>query len=231
MFGHQDDKKHDDEKPSGPEVASILDTTANPAGNDAPAGHENAGDTVAPTPAAPSTDDAPADKPEDKDDKPAEDAAPAADSAAAPSDDNAWQHPGAPLGDDKDEDEDDEESEDEAPESPEPIKDIIGTNAGPDFKPFPHPAAGGPVDDASPHELIDIKQKALTELEPLVGQLDQNPEDKFRTLMMIIQASDDQSLIQSAYAAANEIKDEKVRAQALLDLVNEINYFTQHPEN
>ena len=49
--------------------------------------------------------------------------------------------------------------------------------------------------------------------------------------LMMIQASDDQSLVQSAYAAAHDIKDEKVRAQALLDIVNEINYFTQHPEN
>ena len=45
--------------------------------------------------------------------------------------------------------------------------------------------------------------------------------------MMLIQASDNSSLIKDAYAAANEIPDEKVRAQALLDVVNEINYFTQ----
>ncbi len=45
--------------------------------------------------------------------------------------------------------------------------------------------------------------------------------------MMLIQASDDQSLVQTAYAAAKEISDEKVRAQAILDIVNEINYFTQ----
>jgi hypothetical protein len=49
--------------------------------------------------------------------------------------------------------------------------------------------------------------------------------------MMLIQASDDQSLVQSAYDAANQITDEKARAQALLDVVNEINYFTQQPKN
>ncbi len=80
-----------------------------------------------------------------------------------------------------------------------------------------------------PHELIDIKQKALTELKPMLGQLDLSPEDKFRTLMMIIQASDNQDMIKQAYDVAEDIKDEKARAQALLDLVNEINYFTQHP--
>ncbi len=48
--------------------------------------------------------------------------------------------------------------------------------------------------------------------------------------MMMIQASDDQSLIGNAYAAAKEITDEKTRAQALLDIINEINYFTQQHE-
>lgn len=77
-------------------------------------------------------------------------------------------------------------------------------------------------------DLLSIKQEALQNLSPLLGQLDQTPEEKFRTTMMLIQASDNQSLIQSAYAAAKSIEDEKVRAQALLDIVNEINYFTQH---
>ncbi len=76
-------------------------------------------------------------------------------------------------------------------------------------------------------DLLSIKQDALQNLSPLLSQLDQSPEEKFRTTMMLIQASDDQSLIQAAYAAAKEISDEKVRAQALLDIVNEINYFTQ----
>jgi hypothetical protein len=46
--------------------------------------------------------------------------------------------------------------------------------------------------------------------------------------MMMIQASDNADLIPEAYETANQIPDEKVRAQALLDVVNEINYFTQH---
>lgn len=77
-------------------------------------------------------------------------------------------------------------------------------------------------------DLLSIKKEALQNLSPLLSQLDQTPEEKFRTTMMLIQASDNQSLIQSAYGAAKEIDDEKVRAQALLDIVNEINYFTQH---
>lgn len=76
-------------------------------------------------------------------------------------------------------------------------------------------------------DLLDIKQQALQHLSPLLGHLDQSPEEKFRTTMMMIQAADDQTLIKSAYEAAQAISDEKTRAQALLDIVNEINYFTQ----
>lgn len=77
------------------------------------------------------------------------------------------------------------------------------------------------------NDLLAIKQQALTALSPLVGHLDQAPEEKFRTTMMLIQASDNHEMIGEAYAAAQQITDEKVKAQALLDVVNEINYFTQ----
>ena len=85
--------------------------------------------------------------------------------------------------------------------------------------------------DADQDELFDIKQQALHSLAPLVDKLDQTPEEKFKTTMMLIQASDNAELIKDAYDAANAISDEKARAQALLDVVNEINYFTQHGNN
>lgn len=81
--------------------------------------------------------------------------------------------------------------------------------------------------DTTGSDLLSLKQQALTELSPLVDHLDQTPEEKFRTTMMMIQASDNQALIETAYRAAQAIPDEKVKAQALLDIVNEINYFTQ----
>ena len=79
----------------------------------------------------------------------------------------------------------------------------------------------------SPAGLEDIKNQALSQLSPLVSQLDQTPEEKYKTLMMMIQASDNHELIKEAYAAANAITDEKFKAEALLGIVNEINYFTQ----
>ncbi len=76
-------------------------------------------------------------------------------------------------------------------------------------------------------DLINIKQQALQNLSPLIDKLEQTPEEAFKTLMMLIQASDNAELVKKAYVAANSITDEKARAQALLDIVNEINYFTQ----
>lgn len=81
---------------------------------------------------------------------------------------------------------------------------------------------GTPADD-----LLDIKQDALKALTPLVDHLEQTPEERFRTTMMMIQAADNQSLIKMAYESAQHISNDKERAQALLDIVNEINYFTQ----
>ena len=97
------------------------------------------------------------------------------------------------------------------------------------------PTPVGPVGPTPPpasvtDDLLDIKHQALQALTPLVGQLEQTPEEQFRTTMMMIQASDDHSLIKVAYNAAGNITNEKERAQALLDIVNEINYFTQHTQ-
>jgi hypothetical protein len=92
----------------------------------------------------------------------------------------------------------------------------------------PAPSAPVATPSAGDEELLAIKQDAMGALAPLVGNLEQSPEEKFKTTMMMIQASDDRSLVRTAYEAAQAITDEKMRAQALLDVINEINYFTSH---
>lgn len=87
-----------------------------------------------------------------------------------------------------------------------------------------------PLKDATNDDLVHVKEEALDELLPLIDKLDQTPEEHFKTLMMIIQASDNHTLIEKSFQVAQTITDEKVRAQALLDIVNEINYFTQQPK-
>lgn len=76
-------------------------------------------------------------------------------------------------------------------------------------------------------ELASLKQEALGHLEPLVEHLGGTPEETFKTTMMMIQANDNHKLIAKALEAAKKIEDDKVRAKAMLDIINEINYFSQ----
>ncbi len=101
---------------------------------------------------------------------------------------------------------------------------------GMDMPAHGQPVATVPATVVGDDKLLSIKQQALQQLSPLISQLDQTPEEKFRTTMMLIQASDDPAMIDQAFAAAQSIPNEKEKARALLDVVNEINYFT-HQKN
>lgn len=84
-----------------------------------------------------------------------------------------------------------------------------------------------PADSDDTDDLVRMKQEALQHLQPLVDTLQQSPEEEFRTIMMMIQATDDKTMLKKALESAKRIKDDKIRAQAMLDVINEINYFTQ----
>lgn len=77
-------------------------------------------------------------------------------------------------------------------------------------------------------DLESIKKDALTELRPLVDKLNLPPEEKFDTLLLIIRSTDDKSLVSQAHEAAKAIEDDGRRAEALLDVIKEIDYFS-HP--
>ena len=77
-------------------------------------------------------------------------------------------------------------------------------------------------------DLDSIKKTALEELRPLVDKLDLPADEKFDTLLLLIRSTDDKSLVSAAHEAAREISDETKRAQALLDVIKEIDYFSGH---
>lgn len=83
-----------------------------------------------------------------------------------------------------------------------------------------------PTPAASP-ELESIKKDALLELRPLVSKLAVSPEELFDTYLLLIRSTDDESLIAAAHDAAKEIPDETRRAEALLDVIKEIDYLSQ----
>ena len=73
-----------------------------------------------------------------------------------------------------------------------------------------------------------IKKDALENLRPLVDKLNLPADEKFDTLLLLIRSTDDQSLVTPAYDAARNISDESKRAEALLNIIKEIDYFS-HP--
>ena len=89
-------------------------------------------------------------------------------------------------------------------------------------------AMSNPMTSGETSDLDEIKNKALKEITPLLDKLDLPALEKFKTIMMTIQAGDSKELIPSAYEAAEKIEDESQKAQALLDIINEINYFSNN---
>jgi len=96
----------------------------------------------------------------------------------------------------------------------------------------PAVAAPAPVvpDDAaaadSNGDLDGVKRQAIDELRPLVGKLNISPEEKFDTYLLLLRSTDDRSLVAPAHEVATQIEDEARRAQALLDIIKEIDYFS-----
>ncbi len=130
---------------------------------------------------------------------------------------------------------------DPVPTNAGPLPDVAAPVATPAPVPAPQPAPPTPIAEptvAAPMMstlppaaplggLDDLKKSALEELRPLVGKLNLPPEEKFDTLLLIIRSTDDQTLLEPAHEAAKSITDENKRAQALLDVIKEIDYFSQ----
>lgn len=76
-------------------------------------------------------------------------------------------------------------------------------------------------------DLATIKADALQELRPLVDKLNVTPQEKFDVILLLLRSTDDSSLVEQAHTAAKEITDETARAQALLDVIKEIDFLSQ----
>ncbi len=80
---------------------------------------------------------------------------------------------------------------------------------------------------SSDTSLDGIKKDAILELRPLVDKLQLAPEEKFDTYLLLLRSTDDKELIAPAHEAAKTIEDESRRAQALLDIIKEIDFLNQ----
>lgn len=103
----------------------------------------------------------------------------------------------------------------------------------PEPEPVPEPQtplAPMPEPVADDGELGGVKQEAISELRPLVDKLNLPAEEKFDTYLLLIRSTDDKSLIAPAHEAAKSIADEARRAQALLDIIKEIDFLSNPNE-
>jgi hypothetical protein len=98
-------------------------------------------------------------------------------------------------------------------------------------KPQPEtPSAPIVINNMPSDNLEGIKKQALVELRPLVDKLDLEPEEKFEIYLLLLRSTDDRTLIDPAHKTATEITDESKRAQALLDVIKEIDYLSNPPQ-
>ena len=81
------------------------------------------------------------------------------------------------------------------------------------------------MNEPNGNSLDDLRQKALRDLRPIVDKVELNDEESFDVLLLLIRETDDESLLPRAYEAARQIHDEARRAQALLDVIKETDYF------
>lgn len=75
-------------------------------------------------------------------------------------------------------------------------------------------------------ELDGIKVEALNELRPLMDKLNVSPEEKYDIYLLLLRSTDDKELIAPAHDAAKAIEDDTRRAQALLDIIKEIDFLS-----
>lgn len=80
--------------------------------------------------------------------------------------------------------------------------------------------------NSSNAELEAIRKDALLELRPLVDKLDLMADEKFNIYLLLLRSTDDKTLIAPAHKAATEITDDTKRAQALLDIIKEIDFLS-----
>ena len=106
--------------------------------------------------------------------------------------------------------------EDESAEEPEvPAEQLVENLIQTDIQPTVFPCI----------DLDIIKNHALEDLRPLVEKLTVSNEEKFDIYLLLLRSSDDNTLVEPAYNAARAIEDETKRANALLDIIKEVDYF------
>ncbi len=71
-------------------------------------------------------------------------------------------------------------------------------------------------------DISKVKEAALKELFPIMDRVEVDPEKRFLLFQEMLTTMRDKAVIAPAYEAARQIRDDKIRADALLYLINSI---------
>ncbi len=71
-------------------------------------------------------------------------------------------------------------------------------------------------------DISKVKEAALKELFPIMDRVEVDPEKRFLLYQEMLNSMRDKAVIAPAYEAARQIRDDKVRADSLLYLINSI---------
>lgn len=119
------------------------------------------------------------------------------------------------------------------PSNQQPLKNSVSADDIANMKPTPQavlnpaqPLKTAGLTSAAPTDLEALKRETIAELRPLVDKLNIDPADKFDALLLMIRTTDDGSLLADAHKTAMQISDDSRRAQALLDVIKEIDFFS-----
>ncbi|QQS21765.1 hypothetical protein IPM09_04585 [Candidatus Saccharibacteria bacterium] len=107
-----------------------------------------------------------------------------------------------------------------------PVVDSSTLPAEPQLPPVSAPLPAPSLPTVGGDDLGSVKSDAINELRPLVDKLNLAPEEKFDTYLLLIRSTDDKSLVAPAHEAAKQITDEARKAQALLDIIKEIDFLS-----
>lgn len=110
---------------------------------------------------------------------------------------------------------------------PAPEQEMVAPAPAPMEEPVVAPAPDPVMPTEGNDDLAPIKSEAINELRPLVDKLDLPAEEKFDAYLLLLRSTDDRALIAPAHAAAQGIVDEAKKAQALLDIIKEIDFLNQ----
>ena len=80
-------------------------------------------------------------------------------------------------------------------------------------------------------DLENVKQRAQSALAPLMGEVEMEAERKFDICMSAIRMTDNRDLVEVALEAALAIEAKGTKAEALVELINEISYLQQNQNN